>query len=46
MEIEKEKSVVLEEIATVEDTPDDDVHEQLWAAMYPNHPIGKSDSWK
>lgn len=41
-EIEKEKSVVLEEIATVEDTPDDDVHEQLWAAMYPNDPIGKA----
>ena len=40
-EIEKEKSVVFEEIATVEDTPDDDVHEQLWATMYPNHPIGK-----
>lgn len=40
-EIEKEKSVVLEEIATVEDTPDDDVHEQLWATMYPQDPIGK-----
>lgn len=40
-EIEKEKSVVLEEIATVEDTPDDDVHEQLWQAMYPTHAIGK-----
>ena len=41
VEIEKEKSVVLEEIATVEDTPDDDVHEQLWATMYPHDPIGK-----
>ena len=41
VEIEKEKSVVLEEIATVEDTPDDDVHEQLWATMYPNNSIGK-----
>ncbi|WP_172369677.1 M16 family metallopeptidase [Sporosarcina jiandibaonis] len=40
-EMEKEKSVVLEEIATVEDTPDDDVHERLWSAMYPAHPIGK-----
>ena len=39
--MEKEKSVVLEEIATVEDTPDDDVHEQLWHTMYPTHPIGK-----
>ncbi len=42
VEMEKEKSVVLEEIATVEDTPDDDVHEQLWRSMYPEHPIGKS----
>lgn len=40
-EMEKEKSVVLEEIATVEDTPDDDVHEQLWATMYPQDSIGK-----
>ena len=40
-EMEKEKSVVLEEIATVEDTPDDDVHEQLWATMYPEDPVGK-----
>ena len=40
-EMTKEKSVVLEELATVEDTPDDDVHERLWAAMYPHHPIGK-----
>ena len=30
VEIEKEKSVVLDEIAAVEDTPDDDVHERLW----------------
>lgn len=41
VEMEKEKSVVLEEIATVEDTPDDDVHEQLWATMYPHDSIGK-----
>lgn len=41
IEMEKEKSVVLEEIATVEDTPDDDVNEQLWSTMYPSHPIGK-----
>ena len=41
VEMEKEKSVVLEEIATVEDTPDDDVDERLWSIMYPNHPIGR-----
>ncbi|AOV08226.1 M16 family metallopeptidase [Sporosarcina ureilytica] len=40
-EIAKEKLVILEEIAMCEDTPDDDVHEQLWKTMYPDHPIGK-----
>lgn len=40
-EMAKEKSVVIEEIATVEDSPDDDVHELLWQAMYPDDPIGK-----
>lgn len=40
-EIRKEKQVVLEEIAMYEDTPDDEVHEQLWQSMYRNHPLGK-----
>lgn len=40
-EMRKEKSVILEEIAMVADTPDDDVHEQLQAAMYPRHPMGR-----
>lgn len=40
-EIRKEKQVVLEEIAMYEDTPDDEVHERLWQAMYRNHPLGK-----
>ena len=39
--LSKEKSVVLDEIASVEDTPDDDVEEKLWALMYPRHPIGR-----
>lgn len=39
-EIEKERHVVLEEIHMAEDMPDDDVHEQLWAVMYPDNPIG------
>ena len=42
MDIQKEKSVILDEIASVEDTPDDDVDERLWSVMYPNHPIGRS----
>ncbi|MBE1553413.1 M16 family metallopeptidase [Sporosarcina limicola] len=40
-EIDKEKSIVLDEIAAVEDTPDDDVDERLWATMYPDQPIGR-----
>ena len=42
MDIQKEKSVILDEIASVEDTPDDDVDERLWSVMYPDHPIGRS----
>lgn len=41
-ELDKERQVVLEEISMVEDTPDDDVHEQLWNVMYPNQPLGSS----
>ncbi|MGN7386767.1 M16 family metallopeptidase [Sporosarcina sp. SAFN-015] len=41
-DIQKEKSVILDEIASVEDTPDDDVDERLWSVMYPGHPIGRS----
>lgn len=39
-DIEKERQVIYEEMAMVEDTPDDDVDERLWHAMYPNHPMG------
>lgn len=41
-EMEREKQVIMEEINMVEDTPDDCVHEYLWEAMYPNHPLGHS----
>lgn len=41
-EMEREKQVIIEEIHMVEDTPDDCVHEYLWEAMYPNHPLGHS----
>lgn len=40
-EIVKEQSVILEEIAMCEDTPDDEVHELLWKTMYPNDSIGR-----
>ncbi|PIC65587.1 peptidase M16 [Sporosarcina sp. P13] len=40
-EMEKEKSVILDEISSVEDMPDEDVDEKVWAAMFPNDSIGK-----
>ena len=40
-ELEREKQVVLEEIYMSEDAPDDDVHEKLWAVMYPNDALGR-----
>lgn len=40
-EMLKEKSVILEEISMVADTPDDDIHEMLLSAMYPGHPMGR-----
>jgi len=38
-DIEREKSVVLEEISMVADTPDDVVHEMLNAAFFHGHPL-------
>lgn len=40
-EMEKEKSVILDEISSVEDMPDEDADERLWAAMFPDDTIGK-----
>lgn len=40
-EMEKEKSVILDEVASVEDNPEEDVDERLWAAMFPDDPIGR-----
>jgi len=39
-DIEREKSVVLEELTDVEDTPSDLIHEYFVEQMYPNHPLG------
>jgi predicted Zn-dependent peptidase len=38
-EIEKEKSVVLEEIKAFEDSPDEIIHEMMAAAILRNHPL-------
>src|SRR6058998_2420733 len=35
-----ERQVVLEEISTVEDTPDDEVFDRTYETMWPNHPYG------
>lgn len=39
-EIERERTVVLQEISQVEDTPDDYVHEVFSLNFWPNHPLG------
>jgi predicted Zn-dependent peptidase len=36
----KEREVVIEEIARMEDTPDDRIHELFSRALWPEHPIG------
>ncbi len=40
-ELEKERRVVLEEIYMYEDSPTDVVHDNLLAAMYPSHQLGR-----
>ena len=37
---ESEREVVIEEIARMEDTPDDRIHEIFSHALWPDHPIG------
>ncbi|MBC8080051.1 MAG: insulinase family protein [Gorillibacterium sp.] len=39
-EMDKERNVILEEIAMYEDTPDDLVHDLLAQAAYGSHPLG------
>lgn len=41
VEMDREKSVVIQEIAAVEDTPDDLVFEMLTRTAYPDQPIGR-----
>lgn len=40
-ELTKEKGVVLEEIKSYEDDPDELVHDLLAAALWPDHPLGR-----
>ncbi|MEW6219207.1 MAG: pitrilysin family protein [Thermodesulfobacteriota bacterium] len=39
-EVERERQVVLQEIALVEDTPDDSIHDLFNARFFPHHPLG------
>ena len=41
-ELEREKSVILQEIGSVEDTPDDLVFDLFNAAAFPDQPIGRA----
>lgn len=43
-DLEKERNVVLEEIASVEDTPDEYIHDMLTEFHWPGHPLGWSVS--
>ncbi len=40
-EIEKERGVILEEIASIEDTPDELAHDLLSEYHWPDHPLGR-----
>ena len=40
-DLEKEKNVVLEEIASIEDVPEDYAHDLLTRGMWPGHPLGR-----
>ncbi|MBI2434624.1 MAG: insulinase family protein [Candidatus Hydrogenedentes bacterium] len=40
-DLEKEKNVILEEIASIEDTPEDYVHDLLSQHHWPDHPMGR-----
>jgi predicted Zn-dependent peptidase len=40
-EIDRERSVVLQEISQIEDTPDDFVHELFNRAFWPGHPLSR-----
>jgi predicted Zn-dependent peptidase len=41
VEIERERNVVLEEVAAIDDAPDDLVHDLFHTAYWPEHPLGQ-----
>ena len=40
-EIEKERTVILDELALIEDVPEESVHRAIAASLWPNHPFGR-----
>ncbi|PHS35296.1 MAG: peptidase M16, partial [Alkaliphilus sp.] len=42
IEIEKERSVIMEELSMYEDSPEDLAHDMLSQTLYSNHPLGMS----
>lgn len=40
-DLEKERNVVLEEIASIEDVPEDHIHDLLAQRLWPNHALGR-----
>jgi len=40
-DIDRERQVVMEEIATYEDNPEGVVHDLLYSALWPSHPLGR-----
>lgn len=38
---EKERNVILEEIASIDDTPDEQIHDLFAEFHWPNHPLGR-----
>lgn len=40
-EIEKERTVILDELALIEDIPEESVHRAIGASLWPDHPFGR-----
>jgi predicted Zn-dependent peptidase len=40
-DLEREKEVVLQELAEAEDTPSDIIFDELWTAAFPDQPLGR-----
>lgn len=41
LDLEKERNVILEEISSIEDTPDEHAHDLLTQQHWPEHPMGR-----